>query len=434
LSNTISAFTAYAVLTPPQLKLTYMDPTASLSSAYPLDPSGVLSAYYFPNKNYLEPIILNKINPNNTTVLNTSAPIKLSRKTQLTTTGYSRFNTGTTKPTSKFVIKGNNITINYYLGSPNTSDGSPFYSPTTSNNLATPSKQIYNGTIDGLLTHTSNGLTSIRNGLGYDLSFTQLFTGLTLTNPNIFININNPFISAWPQTYVFAGDLNQQTLPYAVFDLTTSNSTNVSFYQSSVSISDGAVKFIVDKYTTAGTNYSAYQPDKVNEVFFIANTHSSFTYSISGESISDNADSYSLSISSLLNNLNQNNISFIKDTNFTATNTGITLSAITKSGIDKLEALLKYDPLIRISSTANYISTPDIMRVNNMFGTSLFRITNNGNIKTPSVTTYSVNLAKPIQDLYDTNGDTSIMNPDNVNPLNLNNIQNIINTVGISPI
>jgi len=72
--------------------------------------------------------------------------------------------------------------------------------------------------------------------------------------------------------------------------------------------------------------------------------------------------------------------------------------------------------------------------VKSLFGTPIFRITNNGNVKTPSITTYSLNLATPSQ-LYDASGTNSIMNPANFAPygqnnsyLNVDNIQNVFNT------
>jgi hypothetical protein len=421
LSNTISEFTAYVVVTPPQLKLTYMSPNPNGETSFPENPDAVKSSYYFEHINYTNALIINK------DTLRTRADIKLYQKTP--TSNFSKYNTtaGVYGTPHVFKIDGNKVNIYYYLGSPNAITGAPFYSETSPDKLLSTSRRVlYSGKIEDL--SSNEYMVVSKNGYGYDISYIQQDTGLNNTTPNIFLNITDAFISPSPQIYDF-GEF--RTLTYSVFDLTTSSATNVSLYQSSVSIFNGAVILTIDKYTTAGTNYSAAQNSPITEVFFIANTRSTFTYSISGELLSTApGSSYDLNIPTFLRNLSPSSIVFTPDSTFTATNTGITLSALTRQGIDSLKNLLFYDYTAKISSTANYISTPDIMRVNSLFGSSLFRITNNGNVKTPSVTTYSLNLAKPTY-LYDTSGESFMNKQPPI--LNTNNIQNLFNTTANSP-
>jgi hypothetical protein len=69
-----------------------------------------------------------------------------------------------------------------------------------------------------------------------------------------------------------------------------------------------------------------------------------------------------------------------------------------------------------------------------MFGLPVYRVTNYGNVKTPSVTAYAFNIVNPTQ-LYDVSG-SSIMNPVNNGTDQtaiVNNIQKTINTIPNAP-
>jgi hypothetical protein len=432
-------FTAYAVLTPPQLKLTYRNPGTTVNNSdinQPVDPSGVVSYYYITNMQYSSPISLG-------TLLGTVNGITLRQNNRMTiTSAYNTPSVGTIGNTHKFKFFGNYVNIYYYLGSPEIDTGAPFYSPLTSNHLAVPSPSsniIYSGTIDLLIgSHPSYpNFTASKNKFGYDISYVQQGTGVTGSpSPNIALNIGNSFISPTSQSGTYSGSgpwATNTTINYAIFDLTTSETTNTSFYQANVHLQDGSFVLLVDKYSTTGTNYSAATAGNLNAVFFVATSHSTCSFAIPGTSISNVGPNFN--VEAIFSNILQNSITFVNDSTFTTPkNIGITLTAMTTSGINNLKNLLFYNFSTSLNSTANYINMPDIMRVKSLFGTPIFRITNNGNVKTPSVTTYSLNLTTPTQ-LYDASGSNSIMNYNNFEPngqnnsyLNVDNIKNLFNT------
>ena len=441
LTESQPAFTAYAVLTPPQLKLTYRSPGTTVNNSditQRVDPSGVESYYYITNMQYSNPIVLG-------TTLGTTNGITLTQSNRRTiTSAYNTPSVGSIGSNHNFKFFGNYVNIYYYLGSPEIDTGAPFYSPSTANHLVVPtpsSNIIYRGTIDQLIgSHPSYpNFTATKNKFGYDISYVQQGTGVTGSpSPNIALNIGNSFISPTSQSSTYSGSsagpwANTPPINFAIFDLTTSETTNASFYQSTIHLQDGSFVLLLDKYSTTGTNYSAATAGNLNAVFFIATNHSTCSFAIPGTSISNVGPNFN--VDAIFSNIRQNSITFVNDATFTTPkNIGITLTAMTTSGINNLKSLLFYNFSTTLNSTANYINMPDIMRVKSLFGTPIFRITNNGNVKTPSVTTYSLNLTTPTQ-LYDTSGNNSVMNPGNFEPngqnnsyLNVDNIQNLFNT------
>lgn len=425
-----SGFTSYFVVTPPQMILNYNYPDANIisfpynpSSQYGSSPHTLQKTYYVTidsdsdhNSYYDVPILLN----------NGIATIKNYNISNI----QKYNNVENDVVTNRFVILGNYIDIKYY--------NQP-YDPTRPNDLLTSSvtDYVYSGRIDAILYDSCANKLDVTKANGstqYELSYRQ-FIGTNSNNLNsnfnIKVNISDAFLTPPPSGInVVNNDL--------FINLTAPASTAVTLYQSNVRLVDSSFILVIDKYETSGVNYNALLSlSSISEVFFVVTKHWTSSFSVDGTSlpsIGDESYGDKFDVTDLFTNITPSMIEFTEDTNFTKANSGITLSALSPSGITNLTNLITYNSASNLLSKSYYIYAADIIKVNSLFGLPVYRLTNFGNVRTPSITTYSVNIASPTQ-LYDNSGN-SIMNPNNNGTQNtaiVTDIQPIVNTIPSAP-
>ena len=84
--------------------------------------------------------------------------------------------------------------------------------------------------------------------------------------------------------------------------------------------------------------------------------------------------------------------SWTVDTNFTLQYVGITLSAITTVGREKMKDLFKYDYSKYLTSKSLYIYLPDMIQIKNRLGNTVYRVSNGGNVHAPRISTSNLAL------------------------------------------
>ena len=422
-----NGFTAYLVVTPPQMKLNYNLADANVIR-FPYNPS-IMHGTSSPH--YLQKIYYLTIDSDSNFNTSYSVPI-LPGGVNATFTNNNLYNIQKYKDiieaynpiTSRFVIVGNYIAIEYYSGTYN------------SNN--TPTDYIFaEYTIDQLLNEYNEDKLQVSKQSGttiYDVNYSQFIggnSGNQNSNFNIKFSISDAFLAPPPSG---SAPLVQDNS--LIISLAAPASTVASFYQSNIKLVDSSFVLVVDKYETSGVNYNALNVI-TSEVFFVVTSHWTSSFSVDGSSlpaIGDGSYGDSFDVTDLFRNIQPNDIEFVEDISFTTINTGLTLSALSSSGITNLTNLISYDTNLNLLSKTYYINSPDILRVNSMFGLPVYRVTNYGNVKTPSVTAYAFNIVNPTQ-LYDVSG-SSIMNPVNNGTDQtaiVNNIQKTINTIPNAP-
>jgi len=406
-------FTAYAVVTPPQMKLNYIR-TAAAVSGFPYNPSvshgtpsvNLQSEYYVTIDNdsselddYEVPILNNS---NSVTITNTNLhQIQKFKNTNLAT------------KVNYFVLLGNYMTINYYVGDniPPSSGGvtDPVYPRATIDQLSQNDK---------ILVEKTGTLYNIRYkqfiSVGGDTNLNDVY--------NIYFSISDAFLTPPPN------DL--------IIDLNTSASTSATFYQSAVKLVDSSFILIIDKFESSGINYDALG-ENLSEVFFVITKHSTCSFVFDGNNLQDigdsmynTADESNFDVNDLFRGISENDITFT-ETNFQTANSGVTLTALSSAGKTNLKNIIFRSLNATNLSRTLYFDAKDIIRVNSLFGLPIYRLTNYGNVRTPAITSYAFNVASPTQ-LYNTGGN-SVMNPNNPNNSNLSYIQRIINTMPNAP-
>lgn len=426
-----TGYTAYAVITPPQMKFDYNDPTNINVGLFPYNPNlqyGTPSRYL--RKSYFITIDNDTQFTEETFTYNipilTNGGITLKNDTL---TNIQKFNSAIVPNTYNFKIVGNYIDIKYYSGS---------------NYANTPTDSIFIGkTIDKII--TDNNIEKLRtsqvyeNGIRlYNLEYKQFITGTSgnqNSNFNIKLSISDAFLAPPPAGSAPSIDGNS-----LIISLNAPTATVASFYQANIRLIDSSFVLIIDKYQTSGVNYNALS-STTSEVFFVVTDHWEKSFYVDGTTLKQIGDvSYGqlFDVSDLFNNLQANQINFTdneKDVDFISVNSGIVLTALSSTGITNLTDLMTYVPSLNLLSKTYYIYAQDIIRVNSLFGLPIYRVTNYGTVKTPGITTYSINLANRTQ-LYDTSGN-STMNPLNSGSQNnaiTDNIQKIINVIPNAPV
>ena len=382
-----SDFTAYAVVIPPQLKITYNKSNGITS--FPFNPaSGGSVDYYITivDRSVTEYSINDSLFP--FTLIHNSIP--------------SLQNYSTLK-NEKIVILGNYLIIKYNFGS-NSSRQPPDY-------------VLFSDTIEKIYQNSSNYpyFDVSKNGVVYDIRYKQHIDGISNSTYNIHFKITSAFIPPYNS-------------PPVVFNLPVNESTIVSFYQSNIRLIGNNYNLIIDKYTCPGIDYNSLidRTDiSLNELFFLATSHSTCTFTLN-----DTVSLTNINIDDLFSEVSTNQISFQPDLTFVNTNVGITLSALTSSGITKLTNLVKWRLTDYLLSKVSYINMPDIINVKSLFGSNVFRVTNSGNIRTPGVTSYAYNIVAPTA-LYDSSG--SVMTNFSSGGYTYNNEGRVIKTLPNAP-
>jgi hypothetical protein len=381
-----SDFIAYAVVIPPQLKITYNN---NGITSLPFIPANGGSVDYY--------ITLVDRNVSEYSINDSLFPFTLKHNTIPLLQNYN------TLKNEKFVILGNYLKIKYTLGSYNSSQQ--------------PNYELFSNTIEKIYQNSSNypHFDVSKNGVVYDIRYKQHVGGMSNNTYNIHFKITSAFIPPYNN-------------PPVVFVLPVNQSTIVSFYQSNIRLIGNNYNLIIDKYTCPGIDYNSLivRTDiSLNQLFFLATSHSTCTFTLN-----DTESLTNININELFNDVSANQISFLPDSTFVNTNVGITLSALTSAGIAKLKNLVRWTQSDYLLSKVSYINMPDIINVTSLFGSNMFRVTNSGNIRTPGVTSYAYNIVAPTA-LYDSSG--SVMNNFSSGSYSYNNEGRVIKTLPNAP-
>jgi len=366
-----SAYVSYMVIIPPQLKFTYL-PASSLVTTLPFNIASYTQKNYYVSLLQADQFIIGSVN-----VYNDITPDGGSATDYVLTNNYIPLLYHYTEVTStdkeNFVIKGNKIRMGYYYGIAHDS-----YNEI--NNLALD--WVYPGNdsfapIDELVNSEGYFTVDLKPDRGYDISYSQYINSSIRTDKNIQFDISNAFIYSSDPIYL--------DLPAAV-------STHVEIYQAQSNLVDNSFVLVIDKYSSIGVDYGyLISNNNLQKIFFIMDEHSTCTFEIDGSTIT--IGSQTIDINNLFD-IATSEVVFVPDSSFNdAVDIGLTFSALSTTGTANLSTLFTYVFSDYLLSKSLYVNIPDCLNVTSLVGTKLFRLTNCGNIKTPSVTAYSFNIA-----------------------------------------
>ena len=388
-------FTAYTVIIPPQLRVQYN--TAIQGLSFPFNQSNATYTNYY----------ITLVNPNTSSYLvlnNTASQYQFT----LINDNIPRLQYYSDLNNEQIEVLGNYLNIKYY-------------NDVSANEVNNTPYTVFNGRFDELegLNNDDLRVAMTSNSVVYDVSFRQLIGSSQSSNVNSTYNIHFTISDAFigpPPTSIY-------------FDLLAAESTVITFYQSNVRLIDSSYILVIDKYECSGYDYNGLMVDhSLNELFFIASTHYTSTFAIDGKQLP--ISNTALNINDLFSTIDMNDIAFVRDNGFSARNIGVTLSALSNQGIVNLQNLVKYTHDDYLLSTVSYINMPDIIKVTSLFGSNVFRLTNSGNVKTPSITSYAYNVVDSTQ-LYNLTG--NVMNNSNISNAGFVNSETVIDTIPNAP-
>ena len=321
-----------------------------------------------------------------------------------------------------FRLEGNYVTINLYLnGTDNSGPNTPANVDANNQSINTLinnellSQLANNSPFDGNNVHVTSD-----NYINY-VAYNQFLPSANQFNAtaNIFFALGNYFTPA-STTYL---------------RLVVNAGSTVFFYQSNLiyDVSSSSYYVVIDRYSTdAVVNYNEImQGGGINELVFPISSHDTKQFQINNNVVIDsngNLNNYRYIKASVGYN-DINNASWISDSSFELQYLGLTLSALTEQGITNLNNVFTYSGLAPLDSKALYVYLPDILKVYNILGNTIYRVTNSGNVHAPRVTTSNVSLfvnpavepttnnivgAMDIQSIFAQN---SLLNDENTNVL-----------------
>jgi hypothetical protein len=389
------SFVSYAVILPRQLEVNYND--SITKNSFPFNPvaDAVHKLYYL------------------TVVDKDETVYSINEKFNLINSNIPELQDFSSLNNENIVILGNYLKIDYYYDRYDQTEPEPLVI-----------ENVFDNTIDKLELNNINSLDVTVNSVLYDVKYKQFVGNNSQTNINSIYNINftisDAFISNIP--------------PTIYFDLMTKASTVVTFYQSNIRLVDNSYVLIIDKFECPGVNYNLIianieeSESRLNELFFIASHHYTFSIAVDGTDLPIRIDM--LNMNDLFKDIEQSDIIFIRDNSFITSNIGVTLSALSTQGSVNLEDLVEFKFDSFLISKVSYINMPDIINVSSLFGSSVFRVTNSGNVRTPSVFSYQYNVMKSTE-LYSVAG--KFMNNHNLSNNGYKNTETIISTLPICP-
>ena len=286
-----------------------------------------------------------------------------------------------------FRLEGNYASVNLYL---NGTASSGANSPEVVDGTTNPIDTLFDDELLSQLADNSpfndNTVNVSINNYTNNVAYKQFLPSANQHNStaNIIFNVGNYFT---PQSTTY-------------LRLAVNAGSTVSFFQSNlvydVSGTSGTYYVVIDRYNTdAVVNYNQIlQGSSINEVVFPISTHSTKQFMISNSTIVDTSGNVN-DISDILNSIQYtdiSNASWIVDTSFELQYLGLTVSAITDQGITNLNNFLTYSSSSSLDSKALYVNLPDIIKVQNILGNTIYRVTNSGNVHAPRVTTSNVSL------------------------------------------
>lgn len=231
--------------------------------------------------------------------------------------------------------------------------------------------------------------------LNYDICYNQILPGVSSHNAtqNIFFTIGNAFTGIPPS--------GSNGYPSMYLRLQSSQGTNLAFYQANIVYNDvsgvSGYYMTIDKYTTdSSVNYSSLLNGAVREIFFPVASHYTKNIALSNSIV--DASGTIIDQSDFIDAITLSDIesaSWEADLDFTLQYIGLTISALTTTGITAMGDLLKYNSDAFIQSKALYVRRQDIIRVLNAIGSSVYRVTNGGNVISQRIITTAVSLYYP---------------------------------------
>ena len=215
---------------------------------------------------------------------------------------------------------------------------------------------------------------------------------------NIIFSLGNPFTP--PRT-----NINHKYY----LRLPANKGSLTSFYQSNIQYHNGHYFINIDKFETGTiTDYGLVLHDPSNidySILVTANTVNELLFPITKHSTKhininelDMVDSSGVirNIMDIIKDITPEDISgcgsWTVDTNFTLQYVGITLSAITTVGREKMKDLFKYDYSKYLTSKSLYIYLPDMIQIKNRLGNTVYRVSNGGNVHAPRISTSNLAL------------------------------------------
>jgi len=338
----------------------------------------------------------------------TYSHLTFSQPTQFSYTSYL---TNTNK--YSFQIEGNKISISLYNGGideiENVPNGPAYVDQSTSNRYEILYENVIINQLEDLYDNNNVQYTHVNSpdsSLNYVIDYNQiLFIGNSHNSTaNIHFKIGDAFVgpNANPNTGI----------PVYYLRLVTPIGTEVSFYQSNIIYSDisdasgnsiyydssngTGYYMIVDKYNTdTNFNYNTLLDGTIREVYFPVQSHSfkeiylGSIVDACGNVVDQNTYLSQVDIADI------SNTSWTVDASFSLQYIGVTLSGLSTKGINDIGNLLKYFPGDSLESKALYVRRQDAIRLTNVLGNNLFRVTNSGNVQTHRVVTSNVSLYYP---------------------------------------
>jgi hypothetical protein len=310
-----------------------------------------------------------------------------------------------------FNIKGNKISISLYRGG--VDNFGQENGPDTIDLNNSSSDTLYQNVCIEDLSNVSNYVTvSVDSSLNYNISYKQ-FLQYTQHNSteNIHFSVGNAFTG--PNSDNATGN------PTYYLRLPVAYGSNTSFYQANIIYADVSGNgyydssgdyigqydlsfgtgyyMIIDRYDTdSNINYNAIlQSQTIREYFFPVQSH--HTKEIFLGSIVDQNGNV-INQQDYVNQIEIADVSnavWTLDSSFVLQYVGITLSGLSTSGINSIADLLEYDPLSYTESKALYVRRQDAIRMKNILGNTVFRVTNSGNVQTQRVLTSNISLYYP---------------------------------------
>jgi len=295
-----------------------------------------------------------------------------------------------------FQIKSNSIRVSLYTGG--VGSFGPTAGPDYVDSISTVHELLYDWQLITNLSNVSNYLNvTIDSSLNYNITYNQILYETASHNqtPNIFFTVGNPFI----------GPNTDDGSPSYYLRLPSPLGTSISFYQANIIYSDVSgvdgleygYYMVIDKFDTiSNINYNQILSDpSIREVFFPVQFHETKQILL-GSIVDENGNV--IDQQTYLEEITFDDVSnaeWISDLNFTTQYIGITISALSNAGANNIADLLKYAPGDALDAKALYVKRQDAIRLMNVLGNNLFRVTNSGNVQTQRVVTSNVSLYTP---------------------------------------
>lgn len=295
-----------------------------------------------------------------------------------------------------FYIESNYIRVSLYTGG--VGPFGPTAGPDYVDSISTVHELLYDWQLITQLDNVSDYLSvAIDSSLNYNITYNQILYETASHNqtPNVFFTIGNPF----------TGPNTSDGSPSYYLRLPSPLGTSISFYQANIIYSDVSgvdgleygYYMVIDKFDTiSNINYNQILSDPyIREVFFPVQFHETKQILL-GSIVDENGNV--IDQQTYLEEITLDdviNAEWISDLSFTTQYIGITISALSNAGANNIADLLKYTPGDALDSKALYVKRQDAIRLMNVLGNNLFRVTNSGNVQTQRVVTSNVSLYTP---------------------------------------